>query len=138
MMKLAYAEEERMWMKKIRVYRHADCAKCARFAKVALYFDWLDRIEASTGTPTTGPLRLGEVVVEDLTSGRITRGAEGIELIFRNIPAYTPFLLLLKVPPVRHYVEKEVSGCEDNSCKVASKPPMSYRSRTAEDLPVEK
>jgi hypothetical protein len=121
-MKPAYAEEERSCMEKIRVYRHADCAKCARFAKVGLFFDWLDRMDVSTDTPTTGPLRLGEVVVEDLSSGRIKKGAEGIELIFRNIPAYTPFLLLLRVPPLRRYVEKEVSGCEGDACEIASKP----------------
>lgn len=109
-------------MKKIRVYRHANCAKCARFAKVGLFFDWLDRMEVSTETSTTGPLRLGEVVMEDLSSGRIKKGAEGIALIFRNIPAYTPFLLRLRVPSVRHYVEKEVSGCEGDSCEIVSKP----------------
>src|SRR5438132_13301756 len=38
MMKSAYAEEEKLCMKKIRVYRNADCAKCARFAKVGLFF----------------------------------------------------------------------------------------------------
>ena len=35
-MKPAYAVEERSCMKKIRVYRHVDCAKCARFTKVGL------------------------------------------------------------------------------------------------------
>ena len=109
-------------MKQIRVYRHADCAKCARFAKVGLFFDWLDRMEVSTDTPTTGPLRLGEVVVEDLSSGHILKGAEGIDLIFRNIPMYAPFRLLLRVPSLRRYVEKEVSGCEGNACEIASKP----------------
>ncbi len=109
-------------MKKIRVYRNADCAKCARFARAGQFLDWLDRIEASTETPKTGPLQLGEVVVEDLASGRILKGAEGIDLIFRNIPAYVPFRLLLRVPSVRHYVEKEVSGCEGNACKISSQP----------------
>lgn len=104
-------------MKKLRVYRNPNCAKCARFAAAHRYFDWLHRIEATTDTPRTGPLRMGEVVVEDLSTGNILRGAEGIETIFRNIPAYLPFLLLLKIPAVRRYVDKEVSGCEDNSCQ---------------------
>lgn len=111
-------------MKKIRVYRNADCAKCARFARAGHLFDWLDRMDVSTETPTTGPLRLGEVVVEDLSSGRILKGAEGIELIFRNIPAYAPFRLLLRVPLVRRYIEKEVSGCEGDACEIASKPQL--------------
>lgn len=106
-------------MKRIRVYRNAHCAKCARFAKAGLFFDWLDRLDASTETPATGPLRLGEVVVEDLSSGRILKGAEGIDLIFRNIPVYASFRLLLKVPPLRRYVEKEVSGCEGNACEIS-------------------
>jgi len=41
---------------------------------------------------------MGEVVVEDLSNGQIHRGADGIELIARNIPAYLPLRLLLKVP----------------------------------------
>ena len=109
-------------MKKIRVYRHADCAKCARFASVSLFFDWLDRIEASTDTPRTGPLRLGEVVVEDLSTGRFLTGAPGIDLIYRNIPVYVPFRLLLRVPPLRRSIEKEVSGCEDRACEMAPQP----------------
>ncbi len=109
-------------MKMIRVYRNAHCAKCARFARVGHFFDWLDRMDDSTETPKTGPLRLGEVVVEELSSGRILKGAEGIELIFRNIPAYAPFRLLFRVPSFRRYVEKEVSGCEGNACEISSKP----------------
>jgi hypothetical protein len=109
-------------MKRIRVYRNAHCAKCARFARVGLFFDWLDRLDASTETPRTGPLQMGEVVVEDLSTGRILKGAEGIELIFRNIPVYVPFLLLLRVPSLRHYVEKEVSGCEGGACEVSLEP----------------
>lgn len=109
-------------MKRIRVYHHTHCAKCARFARAGHFFVWLDRMDVSTATPTTGSLRLGEVVVEDLSSGRIKKGAEGIELIFRNIPAYAPFRPLLRVPSLRRYVEKEVSGCGGNICEVSSQP----------------
>lgn len=108
-------------MKRIRVYRNVHCVKCARFARVALFFDWLDRIDGSIETPRTGPLRLGEVVVEELSSGRIFKGAEGIDLIFQNIPAYVPFRLLLRVPPLRRYIEKEVNGCEGDTCELPSK-----------------
>jgi hypothetical protein len=106
-------------MKRIRVYRNPDCARCARFATAHRFLDWLDRVDASTDTPKTGPLRLGEVVVEDLATGRIIRGAQGIELIARNIPAYAPMRLLLKVPAFRRYVDKEVSGCGGDACSIS-------------------
>jgi hypothetical protein len=108
-------------MKKIRVYRNAHCATCARFAKVAQFFDWLHRVDLSIETPKTGPLRVGEVVVEELASGRILRGAEGMDLIWGNIPVYAPFRLLLRVPSFRRFLEKNVSGCKDNTCEVSSK-----------------
>lgn len=50
-------------MKRIRVYRNPDCAKCARFAAAHRFLDWLDRVDASTEASKTGPLRLGKVVV---------------------------------------------------------------------------
>src|SRR5437660_9202580 len=84
-------------MKRIRVYRNPNCARCAKFAKIARFFDWLGRLDHSTEAPRTGPLRIGEVVVEDLSSGRLFRGAEGIDMIWRHIPAYAPFRLLLRV-----------------------------------------
>jgi hypothetical protein len=73
-------------MKTIRVYYNAHCAKCAGFARAAKIFDWLDRVDFSTETPRSEPLRLSKVIVEELSSGRIHKGAEGIELIWRNIP----------------------------------------------------
>ena len=74
-------------MKAIRVYRNPHCARCARFAKAYHVLDWFGKVDPSTDTPRTGPLRMGEVVVEDLSNGQIHRGADGIELIARNIPA---------------------------------------------------
>ena len=106
-------------MKRIRVYRNPDCARCARFATAHRFLDLLDRVDASTDTPKTGPLRLGEVVVEDLATGRIIRGAPGIELIARNIPAYAAMRLLLKVPAFRRYVDKEVSACGGDACSIS-------------------
>src|SRR5437870_4620358 len=63
-------------MKRIRVYRNPNCARCAKFAKVARFFDWLGRLDHFTEAPKTGPLRIGEVVVEDLSKGQIFRGAD--------------------------------------------------------------
>jgi hypothetical protein len=73
-------------------------------------------VEVSTTTPRTGPLRLGEVVVERLDDGRILRGAEAFREICRRIPAYAPFLLLLRVPAVRAFAEREMTGCDGAAC----------------------
>jgi hypothetical protein len=54
-------------MKMIRVYRNPRCAKCARLAKAARFLDWFGRVNLSTDTPESGPLRLGEVMVESLS-----------------------------------------------------------------------
>jgi hypothetical protein len=120
MLKSAGAEQERRDEKDSCV---SSCALCTVRAvrESGSFFDWLDRLEDSTEPPTTGPLRLGEVVVEDLAGGSIKKGAEGIELILRNIPAYAPFRPL-RVPLVRRYVEQQVSGCESKACEIASKP----------------
>lgn len=103
-------------MKRIRIYRNPACAKCARYARMHERLDWFGRIENSTATPPTGPLAMGEVVVQQLATGRVFRGAEGLALICREIPAYAPFLLLLKIPALRRAADKEMAGCNDGSC----------------------
>ena len=103
-------------MAAIRLYRHADCAKCAGYARLHHRLDWLNRFEDSTGMSSVGPLRLGEVVVQDLRSGTTLRGAAGFTLLCRQIPAYWPLLPLLRIPAVRRRVEREFSGCTDNGC----------------------
>lgn len=108
-------------MRRIRIYRNPDCAKCARYARTHERLDWLGRIENSTATPPTGPLAMGEVVVEDLATGHISRGAEGLELICRNIPAYAPLRLLLKLPAIRRAADKEMAGCSGESCELSAK-----------------
>ena len=106
-------------MKHIRIYRNADCAKCARYARMHERLDWLRRIENSTATPPTGPLTMGEVVVEDLATGQVTRGAEALECICREIPAYAPMLLLLKLPAVRRAADREMAGCSGEACDLS-------------------
>lgn len=105
-------------MKKIRVYHNPNCKKCARFAKVGRFLDWFGRVDFSSVTPKTGPLRMGEVVVEDLATGQITGGAKGIALVWREIPAYALFRPLLGLPAFRRYIDKEVSGCDGDACRV--------------------
>ena len=105
-------------MKRIRIYRNPDCGRCARYARAHILFDWLGRVEISTATPSTGPLALGEVVVEILADGSIHRGAEALEIICRQIPAYAPLRLLLKLPAVRAAADREFAGCGGDSCRI--------------------
>ena len=112
-------------MKTIRVYRNPDCRKCARFARVGHVLDWRDRLETSTATPMTGPLRPGEIVVEELASGNFHRGAAALDLIARQIPLYAPVRLLLRFSSFRRYIDRELSGCGGASCEIpaATRPP---------------
>jgi hypothetical protein len=106
-------------MRNIRIYRNAECAKCARYAAAHRFFDWLGRVEVSTATPRTGALVPGEVVVEKLVNGEILRGAEAFAEICRQIPAYAPLRLLLRVPAIRAFVDRDMSGCGGEACAIA-------------------
>lgn len=105
-------------MKTIIIYRHPDCAKCARFARVHRTLDWLRRVDISTAPPRTGPLRMGEIVVEETASGRILRGAEAMAAILQAIPAYWPLRPLLRVPAIRARVDQDLRGCTGDSCEI--------------------
>lgn len=107
-------------MKRILIYRHPTCERCARFARLHHVVDWFDRIADTTATPPTGPLRMGEIVVEDLATHRLHRGAEALALVYRQAVAYWPLRLLLWIPPLRARLDREVRGCDDESCHVAS------------------
>jgi hypothetical protein len=106
-------------MTRILIYRHPNCERCARFARVHHTVDWLNRIAETTATPPTGPLRLGEIVVEDLATRHIFRGSQALALVFRQAIAYWPLLLLLWIPPFRVRLDREVRGCADGSCQLA-------------------
>jgi hypothetical protein len=99
-------------MKRIRIYRHPDCPRCAKIAATHHRFDWLNRVEDTTVVPPTGPLRIGQIIVEDLQTRRFLHGAEAFEMICRLIPAYLPFRILLWLPAFRRYVERDMSGCK--------------------------
>jgi hypothetical protein len=105
-------------MAAIRLYRHPDCAKYARYARLHHLLDWLGRFEDATGVSPVGPLRRGEVVVQDLRSGTTLRGAAGFALLCRQIPACWPMLPLLWIPPLRRRIERELSGCDDAGCAI--------------------
>ena len=103
-------------MATIRLYRHPDCARCARFARWHRRLDWLGRFEDATAVSPLGPLRVGEVVVEDLRDSRTLRGAGGFALLCRQIPAYWLLLPALLLPSVRRRIEREWSGCAGDRC----------------------
>lgn len=101
-------------MKTIRLYRHPDCAKCARYARMHHRFDWLDRLDDSTLESPTGPIKRGEIAVEDIKSGLTLRGIECFRLLCRNIPAYWPMLPITYIPFVRRAIENDIGKeCSD-------------------------
>jgi hypothetical protein len=104
-------------MKRVLIYRHPNCERCARFARVHHAVDWMNRIADTTATPPTGPLRMGEIVVEDLTTHRILAGAEALSLVYRQAILYWPLLVLLWIPPTRAWLDREVRGGPEESCR---------------------
>lgn len=74
------------------------------------FFDWFDRTESSIEQPGRGPLRVGQVTVEDLRTGELAYGAAGFERISRQIPLYAPLRWLLVFPAFRRFMEREMNG----------------------------
>jgi hypothetical protein len=101
-----------------RIYRNPHCARCARYARMHLRLDWLQRLEVSTAPPADGSLRMGEVVVEDLRSGVMHHGAAAFERICRAVPLYAPLRLLLHIPALRRKVDEEFSGDCGDACEI--------------------
>jgi hypothetical protein len=87
-------------------------------ARIHHKLDWLNVFEDSTSSPTTGALKMGEIAVQDLRSGIIYKGVESFRLLCKQIPAYWPYLLLLKFARFRAYIAREVSGCADDACRI--------------------
>ncbi len=105
-------------MPAIRLYRHPDCAKCARYARLHHRLDWFGRFQDTTGISPVGPLRLGEIVVQDLRSGTTLRGAAGFDLLCRQIPAYGLLLPFLRISALRRRIDREWRGCSDAGCTI--------------------
>ena len=97
-------------MKHIRVYHHRDCELCAKKAALLKFLDWMGRTESSTGEPKSGPLRMGQVVVEDIQSGELAFGAKAFDCICRHVPLYAPLRLLLVVPFFHRAIENDMNG----------------------------
>lgn len=110
-------------MKRIRIYRHPECRRCARIARTHHRLDWLDRIEDTTVPPPgRAPVRMGEIVVEDLRSGRLLEGLDALRAIWRQVPAYLPLLPLLAIPPLARRADADVRGCT-GACELPGTPP---------------
>lgn len=107
-------------MKVIRLYRHPACQRCAGYARTHHRLDWLDRFEDSTQTPATGPLRVGEIAVQDLPTGVTLKGIACFRLLCRHIPAYWLMLPFTYLPPVRQKIEDDIGGCADGTCELPS------------------
>ena len=100
-------------VKTICLYLHPDCGRSARDARRFQKLDWLRRLDVSIEAPATGPLRLGEIAVQDLRTGATMKGSDCYELLFRHIPACWPLLPLLHIPAVRDYAKREANGADD-------------------------
>lgn len=105
-------------MKRIRLYRHPNCQRCAGYARMHRRFDWLGRLEDSTAEPPVGPLNMGEIAVQDLSTGATFKGIECFRLLCRNIPAYWPVLPFTYLPFVRDRIERDIGGCSTEACSV--------------------
>ena len=99
-----------MRKKRLRIHRNPHCGKCARFARTHLRLDWRGVLEDSTASPWRRSLRMGEVVIEDLSDSSLHEGADGMRLLCRAVPAYWPLLPLFALPAFRRRVETEVAG----------------------------
>lgn len=75
-----------------------------------------------------GPLSIGDIAVQDLSTNVTLRGLDCFKLLCRNIPAYWPMLLFLYFKPFSRHVERVVCGCNDDSCKLPQEVTAAERS----------
>mgnify|MGYP001552041526 CR=1 FL=1 len=106
-------------MKRVVIYRHPECRRCARFARVHHALDWLGRLATSTDVPPGGPLVPGRIAVVDLATRRRVGGAEAFALICRQVPAYWPLLALLGIPAARRRFAREFDPGATEGCQPA-------------------
>jgi len=105
-------------MKTIRLYYNKDCQTCARSsARIERWLDWRDRVEFSTAMPKTGPLRLGEIAIEDLAMSHISKGAQAFRQLCRHVPIYAPASVLLLFPFTRAWLNRSLTGCGGELCR---------------------
>ena len=106
-------------MKRITLYRNPDCNRCRKISRIHQRFDWFGRLECSDEPPAeVGALRMGEIAVVDARDGSVLRGLDAVRRVCREIPAYAPFRLLLRVPPVARRVDRMVRGEAEAACEL--------------------
>jgi hypothetical protein len=105
-------------MQTLRFYIHPECERCRRLSRFHRRFDWLRRIEHTTRTPAGGELKPGQVAAEDIASGEYFHGYRAIQALCRNIPLYRIFLPLFWLKPVQRKLDRELSGCDGDGCKL--------------------
>lgn len=115
---LLLEEADAATMHRITIYRHPECARCERIARWHHRFDWLKRVRSSIEIPPTGPLKMGEIVVEKANSGEILRGIDAVRTIVRQIPAYWLALPALRIPSIASKIDQDVRGCDGESCSI--------------------
>ncbi len=110
-------------MERITVYSNKDCAKCARTVRFQTYLNWLRRVRYSTDEPKCGPLRLGEIAVEDLRTGTISKGVEAVRQIYWQLPALWPLLPLLRIPQWRGVSTKQFEDVKTEAAAYQARTP---------------
>lgn len=103
-------------MKRILIYRHPDCARCARAARLHRKLDWLGRVDDTTASPEGhAAVAKGAIIVQDLRTGCFHEGVEAVRLIFRQVPLYFPLLLLLRIPRLARTADADARGARSGT-----------------------
>ena len=107
-------------MKRIVIYRHPECKKCGRLARLHHLFDRFNRVAVVTTTPPPDHCRWAKSLSKTSQPAGFLAGAEGLNLICRQIPLYWLVLPLLWFPAVRARADREKRGCTNGSCQIGN------------------
>lgn len=105
-------------MKAITLYRHPDCERCRRAEQIYQVFDWFHRIEYTSATPGSGPLRLGEVAVYDRRREQWLRGIAAIRRAMSQVPLFWIAVPFTYMPGIRQRIDQQARGCEGEACNL--------------------
>jgi hypothetical protein len=96
----------------ITLFRHPDCERCARMARLHHRLDWLNRIKDTTAPPSGhDPPAVGQILVQPEHGGPLLEGVTAVREIFRQIPLYWLCLPLLYLPAIASRVDADARGC---------------------------
>lgn len=74
------------------------------------YLDWRRRLEFSTATPKSGALKQGEVVVEEIATGKMLTGFAAYAAIARAVPVCAPVRILFPLRAFRNLMDRQFAG----------------------------